>query len=78
MNGDTTDIIFHLLVFLYELFKIKLTLFTRVHIMSLSLGSFMTDYLVQSISNLHLMMRSSKGVFLLFWGVDHMLLILLL
>ena len=78
MNGETRKMNIHIVMFLYEIHKIDFTILKRVNIMYLSLGSFMTSYLVQIILILHLMLRPLKRIILLIFIPDRMFLILLL
>ena len=78
MNGEMRKMNIHIVMFLYEIHKIDFTILKRVNIMYLSLGSFMTSYLVQIILILHLMLRPLKRIILLIFIPDRMFLILLL
>ena len=75
---ETSKIKFDILILLYHIFKSEFHVLNRDNMMYLSLCSFITDYLVQSIPTLHLMLGPFKGIFLLFLIPDHMLITLMI
>ena len=75
---ETSKIKFDILILLYHIFKSEFHVLNRDNMMYLSLCSFITDYLVQSIPTLHLMLGPFKGIFLLFLIPYHMLITLMI